>query len=226
MTPALAPAPEAPTKDYRASLRVWHWVNAVLISGQLLTILFQKVIVNARSAVPEFLDTLSRDHVQLTTKQAGAFAHIIGERIWQWHIYIGLVLAAFWLLRVAQELRGPSDMRYSARLLEVARRYRLAPPAAKAEWGKVLFAKSTYAVFYLLLTIMVVTGLILTWADDVAVLHQLEHTAKEIHNVAMYFIIAFFVVHVVGVVWAELTKDHGLISRMVGGASQPGQGEV
>lgn len=226
MTPVLTPAPEAPTKDYRAPLRVWHWVNALLISGQLLTILFQKVIVNARSAVPEFLDKLSRDHVQLTAQQGNAFAHIISERIWQWHIYIGLGLAAFWLLRVVLELRGPSEMRYSARLLEVARRYRLAPPAGKSEAGKVLFAKSTYALFYLLLTIMVLTGLALTWADDVAVLHSMEHTVKEIHNVTMYLIIAFFVVHVVGVVWAELTKDHGLISRMVGGASQSGRGEV
>jgi len=226
MAPTLAPAPQAPTKDYRAPLRVWHWVNALLISGQLLTILFQKVIVNARSAVPEFLGKLNRDNVKLTVQQGQAFAHIISERIWQWHIYIGLALAAFWLLRVGLELRGPSEMRYSARLLEVARRYRLAPAAGKSEWGKVLFAKSTYAVFYLLLTIMVITGLVLTWADDVAVLHSMEHTAKEIHNVTMYFIIAFFVVHVAGVVWAELTKDHGLISRMVGGASQPGQGEV
>ena len=226
MTPVLAPAAQAPTKDYRAPLRVWHWVNALLISGQLLTILFQKVIVNARSAVPEFLAKLSRDNVKLTAQQGQAFAHIISERIWQWHIYIGLGLAAFWLFRVVLELRGPSEMRYSARLLEVARRYRLAPAADENEWGKVLFAKSTYAVFYLLLTIMVVTGLILTWADDVAVLHTIEHPAKEVHNVTMYFIIAFFGVHVVGVVWAELTKDHGLISRMVGGVSQPGQGEV
>ena len=226
MPPVLALASEAPTKDYRAPLRVWHWVNALLISGQLLTILFQKVIVNARSAVPEFLDKLSRDNVQLTAQQGQAFAHIISERIWQWHIYIGLGLATFWLFRVVLELRGPSEMRYSARLLEVARRYRLAPAANKGEWGKVLFAKSTYAVFYLLLTIIVITGLILTWADEVAVLHNIEHPAKEVHNFTMYFIIAFFVVHVVGVVWAELTKDPGLISRMVGGASRQGRGEV
>lgn len=184
------------------------------------------MIVNARSAVPEFLDKLSRDNVRLTVPQGQAFAHIISERIWQWHIYIGLGLAAFWLLRVGLELRGPSEMWYSARLLEVARRYRLAPAADKNEWGKVLFAKSTYAVFYLLLTLMVITGLMLTWADDVTVLHSLEHPVKEVHNVTMYFIIAFFGVHVVGVVWAELTKEHGLISRMVGGASQQGRGEA
>ncbi|GAC1594901.1 MAG: hypothetical protein NVS3B25_18130 [Hymenobacter sp.] len=217
MNPTLVPPAEAPTKDYRAPLRVWHWGNALLVSGQLLTILFLEVIVDARSAVPEFLQRLSRDHMTLTVKQANSFAHIIGDRIWQWHIYIGLTLAAFWLLRVVLELRGPSAMRFSARLLEVARRYRLAPAVDKGAAGKVLFAKSTYALFYAFLTVMVITGLALTWADNVAFLGSIEHPVKEVHNVTMYLIIGFFVVHVVGVVWAELTKDHGLISRMVGG---------
>jgi len=217
MNPTLAPTTEVPTKDYRAPLRVWHWGNTLLVSGQLLTILFLKVIVKARSAVPEFIQSLSRDHVTITVKQANSIAHIISDRIWQWHIYIGLTLAAFWLLRVVLELRGPSEMRFSARLLEVARRYRLAPAAEKDTAGKVLFAKSTYALFYAFLTVMVITGLSLTWADDVAFLGQIEHTVKEIHNVTMYLIIGFFAIHVVGVVWSEVTKDHGLISRMVGG---------
>ena len=217
MIPTIAPTTQAPIKDYRAPLRVWHWGNTLLVSGQLLTILFLEIIVDARSAVPEFIQSLSRDHVTITVKQANSIARIIGDRIWQWHIYIGLTLAAFWLLRVVLELRGPSDMRFSARLLEVARRYRLAPAAEKGAAGKMLFAKSTYALFYAFLTVMVITGLSLTWADDVAFLGQIEHTVKEIHNVTMYLIIGFFVLHVVGVVWTEVTKDHGLISRMVSG---------
>ena len=53
MNPTIAPAVEAPTKDYRAPLRLWHWANTTLISLQLMTILFQKVIVKAKTAVPE-----------------------------------------------------------------------------------------------------------------------------------------------------------------------------
>ena len=223
MNSILAPPAAAPTQDYRGPLRVWHWGSALLVSGQLLTILFLEIIVDARSAVPEFLQGLRRDHVTLTVKQANSFAHIIGDRIWQWHIYMGLALAAFWLLRVVLELRGPSELRFSARLLAVARRYRLAPAADKGAAGKVLFAKSTYALFYAFLTVMVITGLALTWADDVAFLGNIEHPVRDVHNVTMYLIIGFFGVHVVGVVWAELTKNHGLISRMIGGEG-PKQG--
>ena len=217
MKPIIAPAPEAPTKDYRAPLRFWHWGSAFLIIAQLSTILFQKVIVNARSAVPEFQQALSRDNVVLTTQQARSLTHIISERIWEWHTYIGLTLVGFWLLRVVLELRGPPDMRFSARLLEVARRYRLAPPTEKGTVGKILFAKGTYALFYAFLAVMSLTGLVLTYHNEVAFFDKIEHTAEEIHNVTMWLIISFFVVHVAGVVWAEITKDHGLISRMVGG---------
>lgn len=217
MTPTVAPATEAPTKDYRAPLRFWHWGSALLITAQLATILFQKVIVNARSAVPEFQQALRKDNIVLTTQQARSLTHIISERIWEWHIYIGLTLVGFWLLRVALELRGPSELRFSARLLAVARRYRLAPPAGKGAAGKILFATGTYALFYTFLTVMALTGLVLTYHNEVAFFDKIEHTAEEIHNVTMWLIIGFFVVHVVGVVWAELTKDHGLISRMVGG---------
>ncbi|MFD1468723.1 cytochrome b/b6 domain-containing protein [Hymenobacter caeli] len=220
MTPVSPPtqAPAAlPTHDYSAPLRVWHWGNALLVTGQLLTILFLKVIVNARSAIPEFIKAGTKDGVVPTEQQGRAFAHIISDRIWDWHIAIGLALAAFWLLRVALELRGPAEVRFSTRLLLVARKYRLAPPADKGDARHDLFAKATYALFYAFLTVMVITGLALTWADDVSFLHSIEHTVKEVHNVTMYLIIGFFVLHLAGVLWSEITEDHGLISRMVSG---------
>ena len=99
----------------------------------------------------------------------------------------------------------------------MARRYRLAPPAHKGSAGKELFTKASYALFYAFLTVMVLTGLVLTYHNEVALFDQWEHTAEEIHNVTMYLIMGFFAVHVVGVIWTEVTSDQGLISRMVSG---------
>lgn len=221
---ALSPAPASSavpaaetTHDYSGPLRVWHWANWPLISWQLLTILFLKVILNLRSAGPEFQRVLGKEGITLSQQQARSLTHIIAERVWDFHVYAGLALAAFWLFRVALELRGPARQRFTTRLIATARRYRLAPAAEHADARHALFAKTTYALFYLFLTVIVVTGLALTWADDVAFLGGIEHTVKEIHNVTMYLILGFFAVHLVGVVWAELTKDHGLISRMIGG---------
>lgn len=216
MNNTFAPAVEAPIKDYRAPLRFWHWGNTLLVSFQLVTILFLKVIVSARSAVPEFLHSLDQQHVALTVQQANSFAHIISDRIWAWHIYAGWGLVAFWVLRLFLQLTGPSELHFSARLMEILRRYRMAPPADKGKAGKILFAKSTYALFYIFITIMAATGVIMVF-EDVAWLKGINPLAREIHNVTMYLIIGFVVIHIAGVVWAENTEEHGLISRMVGG---------
>ena len=216
MYQTITPAVEAPIKDYRAPLRFWHWANTLLISLQLITILFQRVIVKSKTAVPEFQEVMSKDNVTITTQQGRALAHIISERIWEWHIYFGWALVALWVLRLGLQLTGPSELRFSARLLEILRRYRLAPPADKGQASKILFAKTTYALFYLFITIMVATGLIMIY-EDVSWLKGIRHLAEETHNVTMYLIIGFIVLHVVGVVWAEQKEDHGLISRMVGG---------
>ena len=217
MNATIAPAVEAPIKDYRGLIRFWHWANTLLISLQLLTILFQRVIVNSRSAVPEFQQAMSKENVTITTQQGRAFAHIISERIWEWHVYFGYALVALWVLRLVLHFTGPSDLRFTARLLEILRRYRLAPPADKGKAGKILFAKATYALFYIFITIMVVTGLILVYHNDVALFDKIEHTAEEIHEVTMYLVMGFIALHVAGVLWTEMKEDHGLISRMVGG---------
>ena len=214
--PTPAPAPVS-THDYSAPLRVWHWGNALLVAGQLITILFIKVIVKPKALVPEFQAAAQRAGGTLTKAQGMNIARLMSERLWDWHIAIGLALASFWAYWLVMQLTAPVERRFTARLVAAARYYRLAPPAAHAEARHTLLAKLTYAAFYLFISVIVVTGLALTWADDVAWLHGIEHPVKTVHNVTMYLIIAFVTVHIVGVVWTELTKDHGLISRMVSG---------
>jgi Ni,Fe-hydrogenase I cytochrome b subunit len=217
MPPAATPAAPISTHDYSAPLRVWHWGNALLVAGQLITILFIKVIVKPKALVPEFQAAAKRAGGTLTKEQGMNIARLMSERLWDWHIAIGLALAAFWVYWLVLQLTAPAERRFTARLVATARRYRLVPPAEHTDARHELLVKLSYAAFYLFITVMVVTGLALTWADDVAWLHRLEHSVKTVHNVTMYLLIAFVVGHVVGVVWAELTKDQGLISRMVSG---------
>jgi len=221
MSPTSSPAGPPDTHDYSAPLRVWHWGNVLLLAGQLMTILFIKVIVKPKALVPEFQAAAAQHGGPISKDQGLSIARLMSERMWDWHIAIGLALAAFWLYWLVIQLTAPAEQRFGARLLAAARYYRLAPPAERPEAQHTLLVKLSYLLFYLFISVMVLTGLALTWADDVAWLHGIEHTVKAIHNVTMYLIIAFVVTHIVGVVWAEITKDHGLISRMVGG--KPGK---
>lgn len=216
MLPA-ATEPTTTTHDYSAPLRAWHWGNALLVAGQLVTILFIKVIVKPKALVPEFQAAAGQHGGTLTKEQGLSIARLLSERMWDWHIAIGLALAAFWLYWLVVQLTAPAERRFGARLRAAARHYRLAPPAEHADARHTLLVKLSYLAFYLFIAVMVLTGLALTWADDVPWLHGIEHAVKQVHNVTMYLIIAFVGSHIAGVVWAELTSDHGLISRMVGG---------
>ncbi len=217
MPHAATPAHPLPTHDYSAPLRVWHWGNALLVAGQLVTILFIKVIVKPKALVPEFQAATQRAGGTLTKEQGMSIARLMSERLWDWHIALGLALASFWAYWLVLQLTAPVERRFTARLAATIRHYRQASPAEHADARHALFAKLTYVAFYAFISSMVVTGLALTWANDIAWLHRVEHSVKAVHNVTMYLLIAFVVVHVGGVLWAELTKDHGLISRMVSG---------
>jgi Ni/Fe-hydrogenase 1 B-type cytochrome subunit len=218
---ALAAPPATATHDYSAPMRLWHWANAALVSGQLLTILFQKVIVNAKHAVPEFQQAIAKGGGTLTEQQGRTVAHVISERIWAWHVWLGLALAFCWLLWTVMQALDPAGRRFGARLVAAARRYQLVAQAEHADARHALLAKLTYAAFYLFITTIVVTGLVLTFADEVPALRSVKHLAEEVHNVTMYLIIGYIVLHVVGVLWSETTQDSGLTSRMISGTVAP-----
>jgi len=77
--------------------------------------------------------------------------------------------------------------------------------------------KSLYAIFYLLLIIMVVTGLFLAFEDFFAPYKAIRHSVKEFHGFCMYLIIGFIVIHIAGVFLAERKDSKGIVSDMING---------
>ena len=88
--------------------------------------------------------------------------------------------------------------------------------AAAGEAGatKALWVRYSYRAFYVILAVMVVTGLILVFEDY---FRSIEHWTKEIHGFTMYLVLAFVVAHIFGVFRAEVTEEPGLVSEMING---------
>ncbi|GAB2956998.1 hypothetical protein GCM10027048_24200 [Hymenobacter coalescens] len=217
MSQPVTTTPEAPaTPKYSGALRLWHWANAATIAGLLSTILFLRVILNLRGLRPEMQEVARQGGTVLSEEQARSISRLVSHRIWDWHIYLGVLLAVLLGWRLVAELAAPTLQTFRHRLRRSKEHQAEAPRAAFRLRHSVL-VKYSYLVFYLLLTVMVVTGLILTYADDVQALHDIEHTVKEVHNVNMYLLIAFTVAHLAGVVWAELRRDKNITSDMIHG---------
>jgi cytochrome b len=44
-----------------------------------------------------------------------------------------------------------------------------------------------------------------------------EELMEEIHVLSLYYLLTYIVLHIVGVIMAEFTSDHGIVSRIIGG---------
>lgn len=72
-------------------------------------------------------------------------------------------------------------------------------------------------LFYLLLFIMVSTGLIIAFGADLGFSGPVRHTFKEIHAFVQYLIYAFVAIHLAGVIRSDIGKYKGMVSGMING---------
>jgi cytochrome b561 len=211
MTPQPTPASHAPNlKRNSRGLRIWHWSNSALVLAQLATILFLFVVVKVKTLAPEFSKALADKGVTMAPADLRGLTRIVAHRIWDWHIWIGIALACLLAYRVLVSFLQQGGQRTDAKLARLKER------AAQGEAGatKAVWVRYSYRVFYVILAVMVVTGLVLVFEDYFP---SIEHTAKEIHEFTMYLVIAFVVAHIVGVFRAEVTTEPGIVSDMIHG---------
>lgn len=202
-------------KKYSSPLRLWHWLSAIVITGSLLTVLANSTITNGRKNAAIIKTELSNNKVLVNSDQARGAAHEIGDQVWALHTYFGYVLAALLLFRLIVELFQPADQKFIPKIKSAYRHYYTTKQ--NREQAKHEFVvKTLYAIFYLLLMIMAITGLCLAFEDDVAVLKKI-HAIREIHGFCMYLILAFIVVHLAGVFLAERKDSPGIVSDMING---------
>ncbi len=204
------------TKKNSAALRSWHWANLIIITGLLTTVLINSTILDDHSNQSFLKTELQKSGTVLNENQARSLAHAQSDEVWGIHIYFGYFLAALFVFRLVMEFFQPKEQQFFRRLKEVYRQYFVLKQntyLAKHD----LAVKITYAGFYLLLTIMVVTGLSLAFEDALSFLKPIRHSIKQVHGFCMYLVLAFIAVHLAGVFLAERDKSPGIVSDMING---------
>ncbi len=134
--------------------------------------------------------TLTYDEIVLMAKQ-------IRKPMWEWHIYLGYVLVGLFSIRFTLPLFG--TMKFQN-------------PMAKDLSLKVRFQKWAYIIFYICVVGSLVTGLLIEWGPK-----DWKKPVEEIHMLGIYYLVAFIVIHIVGVIIAEFTGQKGIVSRIVSG---------
>jgi Ni/Fe-hydrogenase 1 B-type cytochrome subunit len=189
-------------KRHSAAIRLWHWMNVLIITGSLVTLLINS--------------TLFEDKLIKALPQGKSIFHTLEDKIWGIHIYFGYALAVLFVFRIAQELFQRSDQNFWHQLKIVYKDYFFAKEnrdQAKHE----LIVKLLYIIFYMLLSLMVITGLALAFQEQLSIPRNITHSVQDFHGFCMYLIIAFVVVHVAGVILAERKDSSGIVSDMING---------
>lgn len=206
---------------YATAIRIWHWLTFLLISGSLITVLLVATLFKPdRKRPPETEKKTSVeqkfDPSKLDPQTKAAFFY--ANKIWDVHKLIGFGLCFLLLSRVAIEVSRKKE----DRLLSSINRA-LAIPAGNSETLKdkkhYLLVKRGYLVFYFLIFLMAGTGLIMAF-ENAEILKSINRPAREIHSFVQYLIYAYILLHLIGVIRADLTKQKGIVSAMINGGDQ------
>ncbi|MFT5660470.1 MAG: Ni/Fe-hydrogenase 1 B-type cytochrome subunit [Sulfurimonas sp.] len=188
---------------YSVSFRLWHWLNAIVVLGLLGTVFLRKTFLSWRSNSEILMNKLLEFDIEISAEQAKILAKAIRAGMWEWHIILG----------------------YALTLLLVYRIYLFFTKAmTKEKFASLSLHKKAvevlYWLFYFTLFFMAVSGLVLTFHEEIAISKELTHDIKEIHELVFNFILFFTVVHIAGVIIAELGEEEGIISRIISGSKK------
>jgi len=200
---------------YSLAIRIWHWIFFLFLTATLVTVLLASTVFRTRNNISLVQEQLQEKSVIVSNDQARAVAHAYNDKLWILHTYIGYVLCVFLLARILIEITRPGEEKLGARIKK-AMGFRAVLPEDKMEQRHYLQVKWGYVVFYLLILIMALTGLGLAF-EDAPFLKTFHGAIKQVHSFVQYFIYAYILLHLAGVIRADLGKYQGLVSGMIHG---------
>lgn len=186
--------------DYSKIYRLMHWLIAISFMLLLITIFLRLTWLNKYNVAAIIQDYLNGTDQTLTQDQLIILAKKIRKPMWDWHIYLGYVLTGLLSLRFMLPLFG---------------KMKFQNPFSKGLTFKEKFQKWTYLIFYLCVLISLFTGLIIEFGSK-----DLKKPMEEIHELGIYYLIGFIVIHFAGVFLAEFSDQKGIISRIVSGSKK------
>lgn len=186
------------TRNYSKVYRILHWLIAFSFIFLLITIFLRKTWME-KNHVAEIIQAFLADkgYPALPEDDAILLAKKIRKPMWDWHIYLGYVLTGLYCIRLAVPFFG--EMKFAS-------------PFKAGLDAKTKFQYWVYLIFYVCTAISLITGLIIELGPK-----EYKKPMEEIHELSLYYLLAFMILHFGGILIAELTSDRGLVSRIING---------
>lgn len=207
--------PHSFLQTHSRAIRLWHWIFVLFISATIAIVLLASTVFRTGNNISLVQEQLQQKAVTVNSDQARSVAHEFNDKLWNLHKLIGYVLSALLFSRLLIEIFQPREERLRNRLKK-ALGFRSVIPIEQIENRHFIGVKYTYIIFYGLFLLMALTGLVLAF-EDVPVLKEIHRPAKQLHSFLQYPIYGFIVIHLFGVIRADLGHHKGLVSGMIHG---------
>ncbi len=195
--------------------RIWHWANAFVITGIILTIFLRKTLFNWRQNAVFIESKMQEAGITITPELAQNIAKGFRNHMWEWHVALGIAFAVLLVVRIIMGLSSPLACPLRTTLKSIAAMKGLSGEA-KNHARHFVIVKIGYILFYLASLFMVMTGAAMVFGDKLGLSRELGGMIHEAHEFVGPFIILFVIVHIIGVVRMDI-KEPGVISDMING---------
>jgi len=199
------------TETRPASIRIWHWLVFLFFTASVSTVIFGSTLYSTRDNISLVQEQVQQKGGTVTKDQAWGVAHEFSDKLWMLHKYIGFGLSFLLLWRIVAEVSISKDKKLRTRI-----RKALSYPDTTPDRKHYLLVEYGYVAFYILFTLMALTGLVLAF-EDVEFLKPVHKVSGNIHSIVQWGLYAYILIHIIGVIRADVTKYGGIVSRMING---------
>lgn len=210
--------PHSFLEPHSRAIRLWHWTFVLFISATIGIVLLASTIFRTGTNVPVMEHALALKNIPISEDQARAAAHQFNDQLWDIHRWLGIGLCILIVTRWLIEKVQPHEERLNYRVRKAAN-FRSTILIEQEQRRHYLTVKSLYLVFYGIFAVMALSGLVLA-LDDIPKLDDYRQTARQIHAFLQWPVYGFIVVHLAGVIRADLGHHKGVVSGMIHGRGQ------
>jgi cytochrome b len=202
-------------EPHSLAIRIWHWIFFILLTATIITVTLATYVFNTGQNTPLVQNQLQQKGVNVDKQVARAVSHAFNDKLWDLHTWIGYFIVAFVLGRLVLELFKPSEEKLSVKLRRVMA-FNTLSREEMHEKKHYIRVKWSYVIFYGCILVMALTGLGLAF-EDVPFFREARKSIKSIHSFTQYLIYAFILIHLAGVIAADMRRYPGLVSGMING---------
>lgn len=205
---------------HSALIRIWHWLTFGLLAFTLFTVLAGNTMLKTKNTAGLVKNSLKEHGIVVSDDQAKGVSREFKDLMWTWHKIIGYGLGILLFSRFIMEFMQSRNERIAVRIQNAKLAIKNSGKDVNLDTSDLkhfIKVNRAYLLFFLLLLFMAVSGLGMAYEDDVPWLDHIKNLNHTLHGYGQYLIYAYLILHIGGVVIADMTKHRGIVSSMING---------